>query len=84
MSILTLVCLFVCLFVYIADVDIIRVSVCICLFFVLLFAILRWIPRCFTIGEAMVVTETVVLLSVDSYTNLGVKVNVTSDQRTLK
>lgn len=55
------------------DVDIMRVSVCICLFFVILFAVLRWIPRSFTIGEAMVISETIVLLSVDSYTNLGLK-----------
>ncbi|KAL9986140.1 hypothetical protein ACROYT_G000230 [Oculina patagonica] len=60
------------------DVDIIRVSVCICLFFVILFVVLRWIPRCFTIGEAMVVTEAVVLLSVDSYTNLGLKLSYLS------
>ena len=62
---------------YISDVDIMRVSVCICLFFVILFAVLRWIPRSFTIGEAMVISETIVLLSVDSYTNLGLKVNCT-------
>ena len=62
---------------YISDVDIIRVTVCICLFFVILFAVLRWIPRSFTIGEAMVISETIVLLSVDSYTNLGLKVNCT-------
>ena len=59
------------------DVDIMRVSVCICLFFVILFAVLRWIPRSFTIGEAMVISETIVLLSIDSYMNLGLKVNCT-------
>ena len=45
------------------------------LFYVALFAVLRWIPRSFTIGEAMVVTEAVVLLSVDSFSDLGIKVN---------
>lgn len=61
---------------FIADVDIICVSVCVCLYFVTLFVVLRWIPRCFTIGEAMVVTQAVVLVAVDSYTNLGIKVNI--------
>ena len=60
-----------------SDIDIMRVSVCICLFFVILFAVLRWIPKSFTIGEAMVISETIVLLSVDSYTNLGLKVSCT-------
>lgn len=57
------------------DADATQVSVCVCLFFVALFAVLRWLPKCFTIGEAMVITESLVLLSVDSFTDLGIKVN---------
>ena len=60
-----------------ADADIMRVSLCFCLYFALLFAVLRHLPQCFTIGEAMVVTETIALLSVDAFTDLGIKVNST-------
>ena len=56
------------------DADITRVSVCVCLFFIILFAVLRWLPRCFTIGEAMVVTESIALLAADSFADLGIKV----------
>lgn len=55
------------------DVDIMWVSISVLLYFVALFAILRWIPGCFTIGEAMIVTQAVVLVAIDSYANLGIK-----------
>lgn len=57
------------------DADIMRVSLCFCLYFALLFAVLRHLPQCFTIGEAMVVTETIALLSVDAFTDLGIKLS---------
>ena len=47
---------------------------CVCVFFLVLVAVLRWLPRCFTIGEAMVVTQSIALLSTDSFTDLGIKV----------
>lgn len=61
--------------VHFADIDIIRVSICVCLFFVALFAILRWIPKSFTVGEAMIITEAIVLLSVDSFADLAIKLS---------
>ena len=59
---------------YFEDADITRVSVCVFVFFLILVAVLRWLPRCFTIGEAMVVTQSIALLSTDSFTDLGIKV----------
>jgi len=59
-----------------ADTDIMHVIVCVLLYFALLSAVLRHLPQCFTIGEAMIVTESVVLLSVDAFTDLGIKVHV--------
>lgn len=61
---------------FITDVDIMWVSISVLLYFVALFAILWWIPGCFTIGEAMIVTQAVVLVAIDSYANLGIKVNM--------
>ncbi|XP_022782719.1 dolichol kinase-like isoform X2 [Stylophora pistillata] len=55
------------------DVDIMWVSVSVSLYFVALFAILWWIPGCFTIGEAMIVTQAVVFVTIDSFANLGIK-----------
>lgn len=57
------------------DVDIVLVSISVCLFFVAMFTILRCMPKSFTIGEAMIITEAIVLLSVDSFTDLGVKLS---------
>ena len=51
-------------------------TVCVFLYFALLSAVLRHLPECFTIGEAMIVTESVVLLSVDAFTDLGIKVHL--------
>lgn len=59
-----------------ADTDIMQVIVCVLLYFALLSAVLRHLPQCFTIGEAMIVTQSVVLLSVDAFTDLGIKVHV--------
>ena len=61
---------------FITDVDIMWVSVSVSLYFVALFAILWWIPGCFTIGEAMIVTQAVVFVTIDSFANLGIKVNM--------
>jgi len=58
-----------------ADTDIMHVIVCVLLYFALLSAVLRHLPQCFTIGEAMIVTESVVLLSVDAFTDLGIKLS---------
>lgn len=57
------------------DTEIMHVIVCVLLYFALLSAVLRHLPQCFTIGEAMIVTESVVLLSVDAFTDLGIKLS---------